>query len=610
MLKQSDTQLNEKSSGLSPVNWFFSRISAKLALVMILVVVVPLAGLGITLTIAAQRAVKESVRRDHQEIAKRAAQEVRLFVERPLELLEATGAMIAINRTDAWKQETALVELSVMFPIFEEVLSVDKGGKILASSNPGTQPAFRAREEALSKTLSKETYISGVYLSDDYLPYLDVAIPYFWQGETSGALLARINLRGMWDIIDSIRIGETGRAFLVSKKGILIAHPDKKKVLQHIDITQDPAVEQVLMRKAGTLEESHPGEGKWLVSYAPISTELEWGIVVEQKEDEAYALLRYMGIATALAGFFAVLVAILASVLVSRRVVQPVRALDAWSRRISIGDFDYMASHRAKDELGRLFIAFKRMRDRLREARDQEYLAMLGTASSALAHKIKNSIVSLKTLADLFPSRKNDARFMTQFEETFPNSVEHLEDILKQLSKVASEYSMKHQPVDLDVLVKKLHGKYSEAAKKHKVNFTTRADSAPKIEGDEIRLMDVLENLVVNAIEAMPGGGELELSLEAGRGRIAHPRLISEDNVEYVQITARDTGSGIPKEKLEDVFKPFVTTKQGGMGIGLTVVKKIIQQHGGSIQVESEAGRGTTFTILLPLQASKYGVFK
>ena len=602
---------SKSSRNFSLWNWFESRISAKLASIIVLVVIIPLFGLGLVLTLAAEKAVKGSVQRDHQEIAKRTAHEVSLFVERPLELLESTSAMIAINQTDAWQQETVLVELSVMFPIFEEVLSVDRAGKVLASSNPGMKPRFGPKEEALKKILQKETFISEVYLSDDFLPYLDVGIPYLRQGKVIGALLARINLRGMWDIMDGIRVGETGRAILISDKGILIAHPDKKKVLIHLDLTQDPAFVQLLNRKSGTLEESRGKEGAWLVSYAPLTSELEWGILIEQQAREAYALLDYIRLSTTIAGFLAVLVAIFVSVFAARQVVKPVRALDFWSRRISIGDFDYLASHRSRDELGRLFIAFKRMRDRLREAREQEYLAMLGTASSALAHKIKNSIVSLKTLADLFPLRKQDARFLSQFESDFPHSVEHLEGILRQLSKVASEYALHPVPVELRKLFDQIERKYGESARNKNIQMrVVAAKSSSVVEGDPERLLDIFENLTVNAMEAMAQGGELTFEIRQGRGRIFHPRLMGEEELDLVEITPKDTGGGIAKEKLDDIFRPFVTTKGGGMGIGLTVVKKIVQQHGGSIRVESEPGRGTTFTILLPLQASKYGVFR
>lgn len=592
-------------------NWLSSRISVKLALIMILVVVIPLVGLGLALRIAAEKAVKISVQRDQQEIAKRTAHELSLFVERPLELLNATGSMIAINQTDSWKQETVLVELSTLFSFFEEVISVDSSGKVLATSNPGKKPEFVHKDKALSEVLNKDTYTSEVYLSGDYLPYLDVGIPYFWRGKVSGALLARINLRGMWDIIDGIHIGKTGRAFLVSDKGILIAHPDKRKVLLQVDLTRDPAVAQVLQKKTGTLEMEKGKEGEWLVSYSPIPGEFDWGIVIEQRTSESYSLLNYMRWMTWIAGFLAVLVAILVSIFTARRVVRPVRMLDFWSRRISIGDFDYVASHRSKDELGRLFIAFKRMRDRLREAREQEYLAMLGTASSALAHKIKNSVVSLKTLADLFPIRKKDERFLNEFEAEFPHSVENLEKILRQLSKVASEYSLSPTPVDLRGLIERVKNKYREVSSKQKVECSLVCESfIPSIDGDSERLSDVFENLIVNAIEAMPEGGKLAFELRKKHGRIIHPRLMGEDELDFVEIVVRDTGKGIPKGKLDEVFHPFVTTKRGGMGIGLTVVKKIVQEHGGSIQVESEPGYGTTFTILIPLEASKFGVFK
>ena len=113
-------------------------------------------------------------------------------------------------------------------------------------------------------------------------------------------------------------------------------------------------------------------------------------------------------------------------------------------------------------------------------------------------------------------------------------------------------------------------------------------DSCPNILADPDQLSQVLINLIMNAIHAMPEGGNLRIGIASGGDR--------------VKLTVADSGHGIPPDALKKVFEPFFTTKEfgKGTGLGLTVVKGILEEHGGSIDVESEEGKGTTFTIVLP----------
>jgi signal transduction histidine kinase len=113
------------------------------------------------------------------------------------------------------------------------------------------------------------------------------------------------------------------------------------------------------------------------------------------------------------------------------------------------------------------------------------------------------------------------------------------------------------------------------------------ADSVPIIQADEKQIEQVLKNVIINALQAMPEGGAI--TLETGP---------TPSNGAYVMIS--DTGLGIPPEKINRIFQPFVTTKTKGTGLGLSVVEKIIENHGGRIEVESEQGKGTRFRILLP----------
>jgi signal transduction histidine kinase len=108
-----------------------------------------------------------------------------------------------------------------------------------------------------------------------------------------------------------------------------------------------------------------------------------------------------------------------------------------------------------------------------------------------------------------------------------------------------------------------------------------------RISADRFAIERVLKNLILNAIEAMPRGGELVVKTKA--------------NGQWVQIEIQDTGCGIPKERLETIFEDYVTTKRKGLGLGLAISKKVVEDLNGTIEVESKPGEGTTFTLKFPL---------
>jgi len=120
------------------------------------------------------------------------------------------------------------------------------------------------------------------------------------------------------------------------------------------------------------------------------------------------------------------------------------------------------------------------------------------------------------------------------------------------------------------------------------VGFITELGPLPRIDADKDQIKRTFLNLAVNGVQAMENGGRLKVSTKKTKG--------------FVEISFKDTGTGMSKENMEKIFTPFFTTRAKGMGIGLAVCKKFIDAHGGSIEVESEVGRGSTFTVKLPVQ--------
>ncbi len=274
--------------------------------------------------------------------------------------------------------------------------------------------------------------------------------------------------------------------------------------------------------------------------------------------------------------------------------VRPILLLQGWSKKVAMGDFDFKILPQSIDEIGRLFIMFKRMSKRLKQAREKERQAALGAASSAISHKLKNSIVALKTFAQLLPQRRHDPIFMKKFERNFTSTVFHLEDIFNNLSHMTSSRKSLIEAVSMPLLVQSVYEIYKEQMEKYGIVFNLDIEGrVTDIRGDVEQLRELITNLVQNAIQSMLHGGVLTVTLVYGEMN------------QQLQLNVSDTGMGICDEDLSQIFKPFFTTRYNGMGLGLSICKKIIEDHHGSIHVTSQIGIGSVFMIRLPIAHEK-----
>jgi signal transduction histidine kinase len=177
--------------------------------------------------------------------------------------------------------------------------------------------------------------------------------------------------------------------------------------------------------------------------------------------------------------------------------------------------------------------------------------------------------------------------------QTIVSQVERITRVMNQLLAFARRRPVEHRALDLRQTIEDNLEIFQERLSHSNISVETSfADACPLVHADADQMSQVLINLVMNAIHAMPGGGVLKLALAPDRG--------------MVRLTVADTGHGMPRDVIAKVFDPFFTTKEfgKGTGLGLTVVKGIIEEHSGTIEVESEPERGTTFTICLPIDKS------
>lgn len=573
------------------------KISVKLTLIIGSLVLVLLSTLGFALTQVTEKVLKENLLRSHEAVAVRAVREAAFFVNRPVELLNTAAILVGRNHADAWSQETLLVEMSLQFPMFEEVVSLDQEGKEIASSNPGNESSKDwHQEEAFQNAIKGNPYYSSIRVGNDYLPHVVVAVPSYRMGAVAGVLIAKVNLRGVWEITDGIKIGKTGKAFLIANTGLFIAHPDKKLIFQNKTWADKPFFKDITSG-SGSLEIRIPDQPKSLISFSSIPGPIPMIMVIQMEASEAYQLLFQMRFLVWLLIAISLVVSMIVSFLMARWLVRPVKALNRWSKRVALGDFDFGMEPASGDELGKLFIRFKRMSKRLKAAREQERLVALGEAATTISHKLKNAIVSLKTFAQLLPQRKQDVLFMRKFETSFSSTVENLERMFKNLSQVASFREPEIESVFLDSILNSIRESYLDTMET--LGIDCRYDiiaQCPSIPGDAEQLRELFVNLIQNAIHAMPQGGYLSI------------RLAYQVGEPFLQVSIVDNGTGIKQQDLNSIFKPFYTTKHGGMGLGLSISKKIVEGHGGSISVASTEGKGSIFTVTLPVERKQAGV--
>ena len=240
----------------------------------------------------------------------------------------------------------------------------------------------------------------------------------------------------------------------------------------------------------------------------------------------------------------------------------------------------------------------------LKEAQEQvirsEKLASLGKLSATIAHEINNPIAAVLTYVKLMMKLVKRGHFsqdragdISRYLGTMGSELTRCGEIVKDLLAFSRRSRIAIKPQNIDQIISRTLALTSHDLKLKEIQFVSEIDpDLPMVKCDFRQIQQVLLNLIINASEAMEGGGVLSISaMRAGKNG-------------FLEITISDTGSGISKEDQKDIFEPFFTTKAEGRGIGLglSVVYGIITNHNGSIEVESEVGKGSAFKVLLPIE--------
>lgn len=276
-----------------------------------------------------------------------------------------------------------------------------------------------------------------------------------------------------------------------------------------------------------------------------------------------------------------------------------------------------------RGELGAILVfsdisEIKKLELRVKDLEKQAFFNMLGRN---MAHYVKNHLVAVKTFMDLFPEKRNDEEFVKQFYSVAREKVSKLDLMVERLATLGEDNGLRKTRTDIRLPLDQVLDSNKGNMERFNIKLIKKYTEVPPISyADCEKLEEAFSNIVFNAIEAMPNGGiltvelsnislcgeklrELSSCLNNGIFPNKYPlvKISGELPSKYVEIKVQDTGNGISQEGLKNMFLPFYTTKVHNIGLGLSIARRIIEEHEGFIYVSTKEGKGSNFHILLPI---------
>jgi len=522
-----------------------------------------------------------------------------------------------------------LQRLLYLSPAIDEAVALDAYGKAQAalsrsravSRDPSIDLSASAAFHEAKKGIP---YFGPVHFIRGSEPYMTIAFPIeSFPGNVIGVLQAEVNLKYIWELILGIKVGKAGYAYAITSSGDLIAHPDLSLVLQghniaHLDQVKAAFQATPDIPKAGALVANNL-QGKRVISSYAIIPNLVWAVFIERPAQEAYEPLYASMLRASSLLLIGLGVAVLASLFVARRVVRPLRTLREGVERIGSGDLSLRLQLKTGDEIEVLAEEFNKMTSALEEAykglerkvaeRTKELVMAnrkLDEASKYKAqffanvtHELRTPLHAIigftrlvlrSTEGHLPELHKADLKKVLMSAEQLLNLINGVLD----LSKIeAGRMEILVEPLRLEEVVHTAMSTVEPMLNDGQVRLITRiAPDMPPMRTDRDKLKQILINLLSNAAK-FTEQGEIGISAWKENGS--------------VKLVVSDTGIGMRKEALDYIFEEFrqaeppSAKKYGGSGLGLAIVKRLVGLLGGDIHVESEPGKGSKFTVTLPI---------
>jgi signal transduction histidine kinase len=570
------------------------HITTRFALLLGVAAVLPLLAYGVVSIVSLQRGTRLEVIEGNRNVATRAAEEIRRYVMTNAELLKALAANLRDTELTPAQRDRVLKNYVLQIREFREISVFGEDGAVLATSRIGAPRVTIPRNTV---PFIDNVAMSALHVDEDQLPTTLFVIHLSRLGEPAGWLVGQFSLEEMWRTVDRIRIGTHGFAMILAARGEVIAHgdPDKKAlVAQGRNLKTHPlmaALRGADGSPAPVASEYRDENGDRVLGVAAAMGPLNWTMIVEQPTREAYAHAAELQRLLIVTISIALLLMIAVGYLFGRQFIGPILTLQRGTQALAAGRLDERVDIRTGDEFGELGHAFNTMADKLIELQEnikrQERQAMFGRIAAGLVHDLSHPIQNIGNSTRLLLRDDIGLDSRADMRATIERELATLKRFMEDLRNVVKPKPVERFIMDVNGSVSEIVEPMKAEGERNGVTVESHYAEGPLlIEGDRFALGRVYRNLITNAIQATQPGGTVTVSTSRAG--------------DLIEITVADTGSGIPADRLGAIFEDFVTTKRRGLGLGLAISKRIVEQLDGTIAVESEVGRGTTFTLRLP----------
>jgi signal transduction histidine kinase len=571
------------------------RITSRFVLLIASAAIAPLIAYGFVSLIGLRTGTEESVSAGNARVAQQVSARISQYIEHNIRVLRSIGLALRGTDLQQWQQTRVLKDYVLDFPEFREISFFGGGGRVLATSKVGGATL------SIPETASfgdDGVYIAPLQTDEDGLPQTTLAVRVTPGGQETAWIVAEIALEELWRTVDRIRVGNEGYALLVADRR-LIAHgnPNKKSSVAgrstgpQVDFAEKLLAMPVDAQASGFTGRYYDEGNREMLAVAVRVPRLPWVVVVEQPSTEAFALSTRLQFQLIIAIGLALLGTVILGWFWGRSFITRIFALTKATQAIAEGRMDERVAIGGKDEIRQLGDAFNSMADRLvqlqEDVRRQERQAMFGKIAAGLVHDLSHPIQTIVTNSKLIVRMFDDAEYRDTFKRMIERESLVIKRVLEDLRNIAQPIPLEHFPVDVDRSVADVVESLKAPAETAGVNLKVELGSGGAlVQGDVFALGRVYRNLLINAIQATAPGGTVGIATKVV--------------AERVRIRVYDTGCGIAPDRIAAIFDDFVTTKRRGLGLGLAISKKIVEQLGGQISVSSEVGKGTTFVLDFP----------
>lgn len=582
-----------------------NRLITRFLLTYIPLAFIPLLLIGLLLITATEKNMKRSIYNTHEEIAKRAANEISLYVKNAQNIIKTLSFIPSIEELNKFETANILNKYIEREKTFREIAVINTDGTLFSSTSLTPDIKNKKDEEFFKKSINGNDYISPIIL-DETLPIIRISVPIIYLNNIKGVLLAEVNVKSIWDLVEGITFLQEGRIMLVSNNGTIIAHSNTNRVYSSENLSDLQLVKELLRGRNGTGRFRDKDNTEMISSYFYID-DLQWGLITYQPVEIAFALSHQMRMQFTLILVLSTIVAILISIAVTRNLLKPIKKLVAGAKQFSSGNLDYKIEIEEANEIGLLAGEFNKMTSSLKEyqkrLKQAERLATLSKFASVVAHEIRNPLNAMMINLEIIKRDLSKNTYVNKIQgyiDIIYNEILRMDELVKNYLSLAKPSPPNLEHEHLQLLINEVILSTSARALQQGIRIERKFRIDPKAKIDKNQIKQVFLNIILNAIQAMPGGGKLIIHIiddKTYNNKFDNKYKPSENEI---LIVFSDMGRGIPKDDLSEVFDYFYSSKKKGTGLGLSIALQIIKEHNGKILLNSEINKGTNVFIYLP----------